>query len=62
MRNNLSKVKNEAYVTNIFEYKSIESLRITCYVNGDNVTYFDSIGDDYIPKEIKKIKEVKISM
>ena len=29
------------------------------YVNGDNVTYFDSFGVEYIPKEIKKFIENK---
>ena len=50
LRNNLSKVKDEAYVTNLCEYKAMECLRITCYVNDDNVTYFHNFGDDYIPK------------
>ena len=27
----------------------------TLYVNGNNVTYFDSLGVEYIPKEMKKI-------
>ena len=34
-RNNLSKIKYGAYITNLDEYKSL-------YVNGSNVTYCDS--------------------
>ena len=30
------------------------------YANDDNVTYFDSFGVEYIPKEIKKILGSKI--
>ena len=36
-RNNLSKTKDEPYVENLDEYKSIGTLYITVYVNGDNV-------------------------
>ena len=39
---------------NLDEYKSIEALWIALYANGDNVTYFDSFGVEYIPKENKK--------
>ena len=43
-----------AYVTNLDEYKSIETHWIALYVNAENVTYFDSFGVEHIPKEIKK--------
>ena len=43
-----------AYVTNLDEYKSIETHWIALYVNAENVTYFDSFGVEDIPKEIKK--------
>ena len=33
---------------------------ITLYVNGENVTYFDSFETDYIPKEIKNSLEIKV--
>ena len=29
------------------------------YVNGNNVTYFDSFGVEYIPKEIEKFMKNK---
>ena len=59
-RNNLSKIKDGAYVINLDEYKSIGTHWIALYVNGDNgiasfdATYFDSFGVEHIPKEIKK--------
>ena len=43
-RNNLLKIKDEAYVINLDEYKSIGTLWIAFYVNDNNVTYFDSFG------------------
>ena len=59
-RNNLPKIKDGAYVTNVHEYESIEFHWLALYVNGENVeasndeTYFDSFGSEYISKEIKK--------
>ena len=53
-RNNLSEIKNEAYVINLDEYESIVTHWIVLYVNHNNVTYFDSFGVKHIPKEIKK--------
>ena len=40
---------------NLDEYKLIGNHWITLSVNGDNVTYFDSFGAEYFPKEIKKL-------
>ena len=53
-RNNLPKVKDEAFVTNLDEYKSIETHWIALYMNAENVTYFNSFGIEHIPNEIKK--------
>ena len=53
-RNNLPKIKSGVYVINLDEYKSIETHWITLYVNGDNITYFDSFGVENISKHIKK--------
>ena len=47
-RNNLTKTKDGACVTNLHEYKLIETHWIALYVNGDNVTYFDSFGFENI--------------
>ena len=52
-RNDLPKIKDGTYVVNLDEYKSIGTHWITFYINGDNVTYFDSFGIENIPKEIK---------
>ena len=41
-RNNLSKIKDGAYVVNLDEHESIGTHWITLYVNGDKLTYFDS--------------------
>ena len=51
-RNNLGKVKDEAYVINFDEYKSIGTHWIALYVDVNNIVYFDSFGVEYIPKEI----------
>ena len=53
-RNNLPNIKDEAYVINLDDYKSIGTHWIALYVNGNNTKYFDSFGVEHIPKEIKK--------
>ena len=60
-RKNLPKIKDEAYVVNLDEYKSIGTHWIGLHVNGNNnasdsydTTYFDSFGVEYVPEEIKK--------
>ena len=59
-RTNLLKIKDEAYVTNLDECKLIGNHWIAFYVNGDNVTYFDSFGVERSPKGIKKFIDNKI--
>ena len=39
-------------VLNLDEYKSIGTHWIALYVNGNNVTNFDSFGVEHIPKKI----------
>ena len=41
------------YVINLDEYESIRTHWIVLYMNGDNVTYFDNFGFEYILNEIK---------
>ena len=41
-RNNLAKWKTGLYVINLDEYQSIETQWIALYVNGGDVTYFDT--------------------
>ena len=51
-RDNLPKIKDGMYVVNFDEYESVGTQWIAVYVNGDNVTYFDNFGVQYIPKQI----------
>ena len=46
--NNLSKIKDEAYIINLDDCESIETLWIALYLNVENATYFDSFKVDFI--------------
>ena len=46
-------IKHRAYVINLDEYSDIGTHWVA-YVNNKTVTYFDSFGVEYIPKEIKQ--------
>ena len=48
------KKKDAKFVKSLDDYESIGTHWITLYVNGDNITYFDSFGVEKISKEIKK--------
>ena len=52
-RDNLSKIKDGAYIINLDEYSDIGTHWVALYVQNNNVTYFDSFGVEHIPKEIK---------
>ena len=52
-RNNLPKVKDAAFEINLDEYESIGTHWIALHVNNNNLTHFDSLGVEHIPKEIK---------
>ena len=52
--NNLTKIKNGAYIINVDEYESIGTHWIALYVNAKNVTYFDSFGVEPISQKKKK--------
>ena len=56
-RDNLSKIKDGAYVINLDEYSDIGTHWVALWVNNNNVTYFDSFGVEHIPKEIIKFIE-----
>ena len=49
-RDNLLKIKNEAYIITLDEYSDIGSHWIALYVQNNDVTYFDSFGVEHIPK------------
>ena len=51
-RNSLPKIKDQTYVINLDEFKSIGTHWIALYVNSNDVIYFDSFGVEHIRKEI----------
>ena len=53
-RNNLSKIKDEAYIINLDEYGLIGTHWIALYVNAGNVTYFNIFAVGHILREIRK--------
>ena len=53
-RDNLTKIKDGAYIISLGEYSDIVTNWVALCVHNDNVTYFDSFGVENIPKEIKK--------
>ena len=58
-RNNLPKIKYGVYIINLDEYELIGTHLIALYMNGYNVTYFDTFRVEYIPKEIEKFRGTK---
>ena len=64
-RDNLPRIRNEAYVINIDEYSDIGTHWIAMYVQNNEVPYFDSFGVEHIPEEIKTFishKNIKINI
>ena len=51
-RNNLSRIKDGAYIINTDEYSDIGTHWIAWYVQNNDVTYFNSFGVEHISKEI----------
>ena len=51
-RDNLSRIKDEAYVINLDEYSDIGTHWVALYVQ-NNVIYFDSFRVEHIPKDIR---------
>ena len=54
--NNLTKIKDEAYIINLDKYKVVGTYQIAFDMNGDNAIFFDSFGVEHIHKEMKKQK------
>ena len=64
-RDNLSKIKDGAYVIKLDEYSDIGTYWNALYFKNNNVTYFDNFGVEHIPKEIKtfiKNKNIKTNI
>ena len=61
-RNNLPKIKDAIYVINFDKYKSIGINWIALYDNDNNATYFDSFGDEHIPKKLENSLEIKMNI
>ena len=51
MNLDLPEIKGEAYVINLDEHSDNGTLWVALHVH--NVTYFDSFGVEYVPKEIR---------
>ena len=56
-RDNLSKIKDGAYIINLDEYSDIGTHWVALWVTNNNATYFNSFGVEHIPKEIIKFIE-----
>ena len=59
-RNNLPKIKDEAYVINLSELKSIGTHWTALHVNVENVTYFDSFRVSIFQKKLENSLEIKV--
>ena len=54
-RNNLpKKIKDGAYIINLDEYADVGTYWIALFCNRNEFVYFDSLGVEYIPEEIKE--------
>ena len=58
--NNLPlKIKDGAYVVNLDEYADVGTHWIALFYNRSEIVYFDSVGVEHIPEEIKEFVENK---
>ena len=58
-RDNLPKIKDGAYITNLDEYSVIGTHWVSFYVHNNNVPDFDRFGIEHIPEEIKPLSIIK---
>ena len=58
-RDNLTKIKDGAYIINLDEYSDIGTHWVALYVQNNDVTDFDSFGVEHILKEIKTFIDKK---
>ena len=61
-RDNLTEIKDGAYVINLDEFSDIEIHWVDLYAINNDVTYFDSFGVEHIPKEIKAFIDHSLSI
>ena len=61
-RDNLTKIKDGAYIINLNEYSDIGAHWVALYVRNNNNTYFDSFGVEHIPKEVKAFINCSLSI
>ena len=55
----LKKIKDGAYVVNLDEYADVGTHWIALFYNRSEIVYFDSVGVEHIPEEIKEFVENK---
>ena len=61
-KDNITKIKDGAYVINLDKYYDIGTQWVALYVNNNSVIYFDSFGIEHIPKEIKALINCYLSI
>ena len=61
-RDNLTEVKDGAYIINLDEYSDFGTHWVALYVHNNNVAYFDSFGVKHIPKEIRTFIDCSLSI
>ena len=59
---NLPKIKDWTYVTNLDEYSAIGTHWVALYVRYTNVTYFDYFDIEHVPKENKAFTDRSLSI
>ena len=52
-RDNVPKINDGTYIINSDEYSDIVTHWLALYVHNNNVTYFDSFGEEHVLKEIR---------
>ena len=61
-RDNLTKIKDGAYIINLDEYSDTGTKWVALRVDNNDVTYFDSFSVEYIPKEIRAFIDRSLSI
>ena len=60
-RNDLSKIKDGAYVINLDEYESVGTHWITLFVNANNIVYFDRFRVELFQNKFKFVENNNIT-